>query len=76
MDLYIAPNQIYSMLSEDLKKELDEYNQEKKTQHKHTHNRMAKVHEQDHEDAETPDNPEPDLENQFHEDSYPMQDMI
>ena len=30
---------------------------------------MAKVHEQDHEDPETPDNPE---QNQFHED--PIQD--
>ena len=35
---------------------------------------MAKVHDQDHEEADSPDNPEPDLENQFHEDSYPMQD--
>ena len=32
------------------------------------------MHEQDHEEANSPDNPEPDLENQFHEDSYPMQD--
>ena len=35
---------------------------------------MAKVHEQEHEVADDPDNPEPDLENQFHEESYPMQD--
>ena len=35
---------------------------------------MAKVHEQDHEEAGSPDNPETDLENHFHEDSYPMQD--
>ena len=34
---------------------------------------MDNVHEQDHEKADGPDNPEPDLENQFHEDSYPMQ---
>ena len=36
---------------------------------------MAKVHKQDHEEADSPDNSEPDLENQFHEDSYHMQDM-
>ena len=35
---------------------------------------MAKVHDQDHEEAGSPDNTEPDLENQFHEDSNPMQD--
>ena len=35
---------------------------------------MAKVHEHEHEVADDPDNPEPDLENQFHEESYPMQD--
>ena len=35
---------------------------------------MAKVHEQDHEEADSPDNPEPELENLFHDDSYPMQD--
>ena len=35
---------------------------------------MANVHEQDHEEADSPDNLEPDLENHFHEDSYPMQD--
>ena len=35
---------------------------------------MAKVHEQDDEEADSPDSPEPDLENHLHEDSYPMQD--
>ena len=35
---------------------------------------MAKVHEQDHEEVDTLDNTEPDLENKFHEDSYHMQD--
>ena len=62
------------MLSEDIKKELDKYNQEKKPQYKHTCPRMANIHEQDHEEADGPDNPEPKLDNQFHEDSYPMQD--
>ena len=40
---------IYNMLGEDIKKELDKYNQEKKAQYKPTHPRMAKVQEQDHE---------------------------
>ena len=35
---------------------------------------MAKVHEQDHDEADYPDNPEPDLENHLPNDSYPMQD--
>ena len=36
---------------------------------------MAKVHEQESEEvADDQEHPEPDLENQFHEDSYPMQD--
>ena len=35
---------------------------------------MAKAHEKDHEEVDSPDNPKPDLENHFHEDSYPMQD--
>ena len=68
------PKHIYNMLSEDIKKELDKYNQEKKAQYKPTCPRMAKVHEQDHEEANSPDNPEPDLENHFLEDPYPMQD--
>ena len=62
------------MLSEDIKKELNKHNQEKKAQYKPTHPRMAKLHEQDHEALDSPDNPQPDLENRFHEDSYPMQD--
>ena len=35
---------------------------------------MPKVHEQDHDETDSTDNPGPDLENHFHEDSYPMQD--
>ena len=35
---------------------------------------MAKVHEQDQEETDGPDNREPDLDSQFHDDSYPMQD--
>ena len=36
---------------------------------------MAKVHEQEHEEVDdSPDHPEYDLENQLHEESYPMQD--
>ena len=62
------------MLSEDIKKVLDRYNQEKKAQYKPTSPRMANVHKQDHEEADGPDNPEHDLDIQFHEDSYPMQD--
>ena len=62
------------MLSEDIKKELDKYNQDKKAQYKPTHPSMGRVHEQDHqEDDDSPDHPEPDLENHFHEESYPMQ---
>ena len=62
------------MLSDDVKKEHDKYNQEKKAQYKPTNPRMAKVHEQDHNEADNPDNPEPDLENHLADDSYPMQD--
>ena len=63
------------MLSEDIKKELDKYNQDKKAQYKPSHSRMAKVHEQDHEKVDdSPDHPEPDLENHFQDESYPMQD--
>ena len=50
--LYL-PEHIYNMLSEDMKKELDKYNQEKKAQYKPTCPRMAKVHEQDHGEAKT-----------------------
>ena len=64
------------MLSEDIKKELDKYNQGKKAQHKYTHSMMAKVHEQDHEEVDdSPDHPEPDLEYHFHEEFYSMQDF-
>ena len=51
------------MLMEDVKKESDKYSQEKKAQYKPTCPRMAKFHEQDHDEAEITDNPEPDLEN-------------
>ena len=39
---------IYDMLSEEVKKDLDRYNQEKKANYQSNSNRMAKVHEQDH----------------------------
>ena len=49
------------MLSEDIKKELDKYIQEKKAQYKPNSSRTAKAHEQEHEEAdEGPDHPEPD----------------
>ena len=36
---------------------------------------MATFHEQESEEAvDDPEHPEPDLESQFHEDSYPLQD--
>ena len=62
------------MVSDNAKKELHKYNQEKEAQYKSTHPRMAKVHEQDHDETDHPDNPEPDLENHLPDDSYPMQD--
>ena len=68
------PKHIYRMPSQGIKKGLDKYNQEKKLQYKPTCPRMAKVHQQEHEEADSPDNPEPDLENHFHDDSYPMHD--
>ena len=34
---------------------------------------MAKVYEQDLDEADYPDNPEPELENHLTNDSYPMQ---
>ena len=68
------PEHIYNMLSEDIKKELDKYNKGKNAQYKSTHPSMAMVHEQEHDEAENADNPEPDLENHFPDDSYPMQD--
>ena len=69
------PKHIYNMLSEDIKKELDKYNQDKKAKYMPNHSRMAKVHEEEHEEVDDgPDHPESDLENHFHEESYPMQD--
>ena len=62
------------MLSDDVKQELDKYNQEKKAQYKPTNPRMAKVHSQGHDEVDHPDNPVPDLENHLPVDSYPMQD--
>ena len=71
---YLAKH-IYDMLSDDVKKALDKYNKEMKAQYKPTHPRMAKVHEQDHDEANHPNNPEPELENHLPDDSYPMQDL-
>ena len=66
---------IYNMLSDDIKKELDQYNLDKKAKYKSNCPRMTKVHEQESEEIdEDPDHPEPDLVTQFHEDSYPMKD--
>ena len=42
IDLYTSPN---NMLSEDIKKGIDKYNQEKKAQYKPTCPRMAKAHD-------------------------------
>ena len=36
---------------------------------------MVNVHEEDHDESDSPVNLEPDLENDFHEDSYHMQDI-
>ena len=69
MDLCTSLSMLINQLSEDIK---NKYNQDKKAQYKPTCPRMAKVHEQDHEEADSPDNPEPDLENHVLEDSYPM----
>ena len=69
------PKYIYNMLSEDIKKELGKYNKDRKAQYKPSHSRIAKVHEQEHEEVDDgTDHPEPDLENDFHEESYLMQD--
>ena len=62
------------MLSDDVQKALDKYNQEKKAQYEPTCPRMAKVHEEDHDEADHPDNPEADLENHLPDNSYLMQD--
>ena len=35
---------------------------------------MAKVHQQDHEDEDPPENPGPDLDNYHTEDLYPLKD--
>ena len=61
------------MPSDDVKKELDRYNQENKAQYNSTCPRMAKVHEQDHDEADHLEHPEPDLGNHHPDDSYPMQ---
>ena len=45
------PKHIYNMRSEDIKKELDTYNQEKKAQYKPSCPRVAKVHKEDHEES-------------------------
>ena len=62
------------MLSEEVKKEQDQYDKERKAQYKPNSNRMAKVHEQDVGDEEPSETPDPDLGNHYTEDSYPMQD--
>ena len=68
------PKQIYNMLKEEVKKELDKYNQENMVDYQPNSNRMTKVHKQDHGDEGPPNHPEPDLGNYHAEDSYPMQD--
>ena len=63
------------MLNEDVRKTLDQYNQDKKAQYKPNHTQMARVHEQDTEGTEEEHNHlEHDLDNHLQEDSYPMQD--
>ena len=62
------------MLSEEVRKELDKYNQGKKSSYKSAHPRVTKVHQQDHDDDDNPDNPEADLDNHNPDDLYPMQD--
>ena len=57
------PTHIRNMLSEDIKKELDKHNQEKEAQYEPTCPRMAKVHDQENKKPDSPDHPEPDLEN-------------
>ena len=56
------PKHIYSILREDVNKELDKYTQEKKGNYKPNSNRMAQVHKQNHENEDAPKNPEPDLD--------------
>ena len=60
------PKPIFNMLSDNVNMELDKYNQEKKAQYKSTCPRVAKIHEQNHDEA---DHPEPDLENHLPDDS-------
>ena len=43
-------------------------------QYKSTCPRKANIHEQDNDEVDNTDNPEPDLENHFTDDSYPMED--
>ena len=64
------PNNIYYMFSDDVKKELDKYNQENEALYKSAC--PSKVHEHDHDEADHPDNPDPDLKNHLPDDSYPM----
>ena len=68
------PKHIYNMPTDNVKKELDNYDQENMTQYKSSCPRMAKVHEQDHDEADHPEHPEPDLEKHLPDDSYPKQD--
>ena len=69
------PTHIFHMLNEDVKKVLDQYNQDKTVQYKPNHTQMAKVHKQDTEGSEEEHNhPEPDLDNHLQEVIYPMQD--
>ena len=63
------------MLHKEAKKELDKYNKEKEANYKPHSHRLANIHEQDHDDEDIPDNPEPDLDNHYVKDPYPMQDL-
>ena len=62
------------MVSEEIKKELDEYNQGKNANYQTNSNKMANLHEQDQGDTDPLENPEPDLDNYHTENSYHMQD--
>ena len=68
------PKYIYDILSEEVKKELEKYNKEKKANYQPNSNRMPKVHEQDHGEEHPAENPERDHDNHYTDDSYPMQD--
>ena len=66
MDLSISPSIFTTCLVKTSRRNLIKYNQDKKAQYKPTYPRMAKVHEQDHEEVDdSPDHPEPDLKNKF-----------